>query len=154
MITTILSFLGGSVFRMLWGEISSWINKRQDHAQEIERMRLQAELDAGRHEREQEAIKTQAALNIQVVRVQGEQAIGEVEANGWLEAVRATGKSIGVAWVDAWNAVIRPALATWSVAMITAHYAGWIKLDDNGWQLAGAILGIYVADRALFKRGK
>jgi hypothetical protein len=33
-ITTILSFLGGSVFRMLWGEISSWMNKQQDHAHE------------------------------------------------------------------------------------------------------------------------
>jgi hypothetical protein len=117
-------------------------------------MKLQSELDDKRHAREQEAIKTQAELNIQVVRVQGEQAIGEVEANAWLEAVKNTGKSIGVVWVDAWNAVIRPALATWATAMITAHYAGWIKMDDNGWQLAGAILGIYVADRALFKRGK
>jgi hypothetical protein len=154
MISAILSFLGGSVFRMLWGEISSWIDKKLEHTQEMERMRLQSELDDKRHAREQEAIKTQAELSIQVVRVQGEQAISEVEANGWLEAVKATGKAIGVAWVDAWNAAIRPALATWAVVMISAHYAHLITMDDNGWQLAGAILGIYVADRALFKRGK
>lgn len=154
MISAILSFLGGSVFRMLWGEIASWINKKLDHEQEMERMRLQSDLDDKRHAREQEAIKTQAEMNIQVVRVQGEQAVNEVEASAWLEAVKATGRSVGVKWVDAWNAVIRPALATWAVAMISAHYAHWITMDENGWALAGAILGIYVADRTLFKRGK
>jgi hypothetical protein len=27
-------------------------------------------------------------------------------------------------------------------------------LDDNGWSICGAALGIYLADRSLFKRGK
>jgi hypothetical protein len=31
--------------------------------------------------------------------------------------------------------------------------AGW-TLDEQGWALLGAILGIYVADRTLTKRGK
>ena len=41
MFSALFSFLGGSVFRMIWGEVSSFIEKRQEHAQEIERMRLQ-----------------------------------------------------------------------------------------------------------------
>ena len=36
-----------------------------------------------------------------------------------------------------------------------SHFAqnGWV-LDDNGWSICGAALGIYLADRSLFKRGK
>ena len=33
------------------------------------------------------------------------------------------------------------------------YRAGWV-LDEQGWALVGAVLGIYVADRTLFKRGK
>ena len=32
MFATLISFFGGSVFRMLWGEISSFMNKKQDYA--------------------------------------------------------------------------------------------------------------------------
>ena len=40
MISALVSFLGGSVFRMLWGEISAWLTKAQDHKHEIERGRV------------------------------------------------------------------------------------------------------------------
>ena len=42
MISAIISFLGGSVFRMIWGEVSTWVTAKQNHAQELERLRLQA----------------------------------------------------------------------------------------------------------------
>jgi len=155
MITTLISFLGGSVFRMLWGEISSWLTKRQDHAQEIERIRLQGELDAAAHERNLVTIKAQADAGVKVIEQQAASAMQGVESDAWLDAVKATGRTVGVAWIDAWNAAIRPAVATWAVILITIHYANhnWV-LDDNGWGLCGAALGIYLADRALFKRGK
>lgn len=154
MISAILSFLGGSVFRMLWGEISAWLNKAQDHKQEMERMRLQSELDQQRHEREQEAIKTQAALQVQVIRVQGEQAVSEVEANAWLEAVKATGKTTGIAWVDAWNAMIRPMVATWAIVMLSAEAVKLLTMTEATASVCFAALGLYLADRALAKRGK
>ena len=31
MFSALFSFLGGSVFRMIWGEISSFIEKKQEH---------------------------------------------------------------------------------------------------------------------------
>ncbi len=155
MITTLLSFLGGSVFRMLWGEISSWLTKRQDHKQEIERIKLQAELDAAAHTRNLEVIKAQSEAGVKIIEQQAAAAMQCAEADAWLEAVKGTTQTIGVRWIDAWNGVIRPFVATWAVAMITIHYAqaNWV-LDDNGWGLCGAALGIYLADRALFKRGK
>lgn len=154
MITALLSFLGGNVFRMIFGEVIAYLNKKQDHAQEIDRLKLQNALDAAQHARNLEAIKTQAELGVKTIQVQSEAAIGEIEAQGWLEAVKGTSLKTGLAWVDAWNAIIRPALATWSIAMITLGEFMVVHLSDNTIALAGVALGIYVADRQLFKRGK
>ena len=154
MISALISFLGGSIFRSLWGEISTWMTARQDHEHEIERMRLQGELDAAAHARNLDAIRVQAGLGVQTIQVQAESDIGRLEADGWLTAVKGTTLATGVWFVDLWNGVIRPAVATWSVMMISGHYLRWWTLDDNGWSICGAALGIYLADRALFKRGK
>ena len=154
MISALLSFLGGSVFRMLWGEIASWVNKRQDHAHEIERMKLQAEFEAAQHERNLEAIKIQAELGVKVIEAQAQSAVDQLEAEGWLEAVKATGRKVGIAWVDAWNAVIRPGVATWSIVMLTCNEFGVFVISDETASVCFAALGIYLADRTLNKRGK
>jgi len=153
--SALLSFLGGSVFRMIWGEMSAWWSKKQDHEHEIERMRVENELADRAHSRNLESIKLQADMNIKVIGVQAEAGISQTEADGWLEAVKGTTKVIGVKFIDAWNAGIRPLVATWALAMLTLHIAqnGWV-LDDYGWQICGAALGIYLADRTLAKRGK
>jgi hypothetical protein len=155
MFTALLSFLGGNVFRMLFGEVVSYFNKKQDHGFEVERMRLQGDLDSAQHGRNMESIKLQADMGIKTVQVQAEAAIGQIEAEGWLAAVKGTTQAIGIWFIDAWNGAIRPFVATWAVLMLTLHFAskGWV-LDDNGWSICGAALGIYLADRALFKRGK
>lgn len=155
MITALFSFLGGNVFRMIFGEVVSFLNKRQEHAQEVERMKLQGELDAAQHARNLEAITTQANLGVKTIQVQAEAALNQVEAEGWLEAVKATAIKTGIAWVDAWNAVIRPGVATWSIVMMTLVEIGAIsKMSENTAAICGAALGIYLADRSLFKRGK
>lgn len=155
MISALISFLGGSLFRMLWGEISSFINKRQDNIHELELLKVHGTLDAEAHARNLESMKTQASLNIQVVKEQSNADVAVIETDAWLEAVKGTTKTVGIRFIDAWNGVIRPLVATWAIVMITINFAnmGWI-LDDNGWMLCSAALGIYLADRALFKRGK
>jgi len=152
---TILSFFGGSAFRMLWGEISSWLTKRQDHAHELELLRAQAQIAADQHARNLEAIRVQAELGVQTIRVQAEGDVSKLDAAAFNTAVELTGKSTGIWLVDLWNGVIRPALATMCAALVALHFyrANWV-LDENGWALVGAVLGIYVADRTLFKRGK
>lgn len=154
MITSILSFLGGSVFRMLWGEISHWMTAKQEHAHEIERMKVQAELDAAQYERQQGAIKLQHEIGIKVVEAQSEAAIGQIAAEGWLEAVKATARVTGIAFVDGWNAMIRPGVATWSVVMLTLGEFAVIKLSESSLAVCSAALGIYLAERNLLKRGK
>ena len=46
MITALLAFLGGNVFRMIFGEVIAYLNKRQDHLQELDRMREEAGIEA------------------------------------------------------------------------------------------------------------
>lgn len=154
MVSAILSFLGGSAFRAIWGEVSNWLTERQNHAHEMERMRLQAEIDAAQHARNLDSIRLQADLGVREIRVQAEADINRIESEGWLEAVRSTGRAIGIAWVDAWNAVIRPAVATWSVAMLTLSEFGVFALTDTTASVCFAALGLYLADRTLGKRGK
>lgn len=154
MLSAILSFLGGSVFRMIWGEVSAWVNKKQDHQHEVERMRLQAELDEKAHQRRMESIRFEAEQQVKVIQVQAEAAVGQVEVEGWLEAVKATGRAIGVAWVDAWNAAIRPGIATWGVVMLTLEAFAVAQVTEGTASVIFAAIGIFVADRSLGKRGK
>ena len=118
-------------------------------------MRLQADLDAAQHGRAMEAVTIQAQLGVKTIQVQAEAAIGQIEAEGWLAAVNATAKVIGIAWIDGWNAVIRPGVATWAIIMMTLGELGVIvHLSENTIAVCGVALGIYLADRSLFKRGK
>jgi hypothetical protein len=154
MFTALFSFLGGSVFRMIWGEVSAWLTAKQDHSQEMERMRLQAELDAAQHERNLEAQRLQAELGVKVIEAQREADVSRIEADGWLSAVKATSVATGVRIIDAWNASIRPGVATWSIVMLTLGEFAVITISDNSLSVCSAALGIYLADRALLKRGK
>lgn len=152
--SALLSFLGGSAFRMIWGEVSHWITAAREHKREIEAMRLQGELDAAQHARNLEAIKVQAGLGIQTIRVQAEADIGKIDVDTFQEGVKLTGKTIGVAWVDAWNAIIRPATATWSIGMLTLDAFEVLKVSEATLSVCFAALGLYLADRALARRGK
>jgi hypothetical protein len=155
MIEALFSFLGGSVFRMVWGEVSAWYNKKQDHAFEIERLRLQGDLDAAQHIRTQEMLRLQNELGIQMVDAKAEADIGVEEAEAFTKAMQNAFKPTGWAFVDIWNGIIRPAAATIALAL-------WIlKLNSQNWlmqewdiTLAGTVLGFFFADRSLGKRGK
>jgi len=154
MMSALLSFLGGSAFRMIWGEVSIWLTKKQDHRHEMEMMQLQADLDARRHAMQLDAIREQAKAGVQVIEAQREAAVDEIETNAWLEAVRATARPVGVAWVDAWNAVIRPGGATWALAMLTLDAFDVASVNATTEAVCFAFLGLFVADRALGKKGK
>lgn len=155
MFGALISFLGGSAFRLLWGDISGWITAKQNHAHEKEMSVLQAQFAAEAFAREQEAIRAQHEMNVQVIRVQGEVDLDKLDAQIFGKGVDATMSQTGIWIVDFLNGIIRPALAVECMALWSFHLynSGW-KLDDNGWSLVGAALGIFVADRSLMKRGK
>ena len=155
MFTALLSFLGGSAFRMIWGEMSAFITKRQEHAQELDRLRLQGELDAAAHARNLQALQLQAQLGVQTIEVQRDADLARLETDAWGDMVRSLRSPTGIAFLDFWNGAIHPLLATLAIAVVVAQIAanGFV-LSDWDKELVAAILGLYVADRRLAKRGK
>lgn len=155
MFTALLSFLGGSVFRMLWGEIAGWVTAHQSHRQEIERLRWQAEADAAQHARNLEAIKVQADLGVQTIRVQAEADTERIEAQAWGAAVATLHQPSGIGVVDAWNGIIRPLAASIAILLwvLALNEQGW-KMGEWDKELVGVVLGFFFASRELMKRGK
>lgn len=155
MISALFSFLGGSVFRMIWGEVSAWLTARQEHKHELARMQMQAQLEADQHARNLAALRLQAELGVQTIRVQGEADLAREDAGAFRDAVANSMKPTGIGWVDAWNAAVRPAFA--SVVLILwlliLHRQGY---TPSPWDLdmMAAVAGFFFADRSLGKRGK
>lgn len=155
MFSALFSFLGGSVFRMIWGEVSAFVKAREDHKFEIERMQLVGQQEAAQHARNLESIRLQADLGVKVIAAQREADMERLDGQGWLAAVQDVGKPTGILWLDVWNGAVRPLLATLAILVVVAEVivAGFV-ISEWTRELLGAILGIYVADRSLAKRGK
>lgn len=155
MLSALISFLGGTAFRMIWGELSSYLNKKQDHRFETERLQLEAAIDQERHARDLERIRLQADLGVREIQIAADNAISKVEVDAWFETVREVGKPTGLKWLDGWNGAVRPLLATLAILAVVAQIvANDFALSEWDQGLISAILGLYVADRSLQKRGK
>ena len=151
----IFSFLGGSAFRLIFGEVSSYFTKAQDHKYELARMEFQAKEDASQHDRNLASIRLQAELEVKVIEVQSKSDLDKIDASAWAEAVSAVGRSTGIKFLDAWNGSIRPALATLATIMLAAQFIhDDFMLTATIAEVVFAIIGIYIADRQLAKRGK
>lgn len=155
MLSALFAFLGGSAFRMIWGELASWLNRREDHEHEIDRLRLQADLDDKRHARDLERIRLQHELGVTEIQVAGDVAANKMELEAFTEAIRNASRPSGVPWVDAWNASIRPqyaevALALWLLKLIAQGFV----MDEFDIGLMAVIAGFFFADRSLSKRAK
>ena len=155
MFSALFSFLGGSVFRMIWGELSSAWTKHQDHKQELEALELQAKLDQARHEQEMERLKVSSSLNIQQIEVQSNADTAKLDAEAFIASMKTVNAPTGNRYIDAWNGSIRPACAT------TALLVWWFCLYTQGFvltewdkELVGVILGFYFAHRVFTSRGK
>jgi S-formylglutathione hydrolase FrmB len=151
----IFSFLGGGAFRAIWGELSSYFTKRQDAKLEIERMRLQGDLDAAQATRNLEAIKVQAALGVKTIQVQADADVARSAADAFEKAVERAATPTGIRWVDAWNGIVRPSFATVVISLwvLALYRQNWVLA---AWDLdmMGSIAGFYFADRSLGKRNK
>lgn len=155
MFSALFSFLGGSAFRMLWGEIAAWVSSKQEHSHEIERMRLQAELDAAQHARNLEAQRLQAELGIKEIAVRSEADLALKDLDVWGKAIDNAGKATGFMLVDVWNGIIRPLVATIAVILwvLALNSQGW-KMTEWDKEIVGVVFGFFFASRELAKRGK
>lgn len=151
----LLSFLGGSAFRMIWGEVSSYFTKRQDHKYEIQRMELENKFASDQHARNLEAQRLQVELGHKTIAIQAEADVGRTEAEAFRAAMESAFKPTGVAWLDAINGLVRPAYGYTALVLwlLSVHQAGW-TLTAWSLDLMAVIVGFFFADRSLRKRGK
>lgn len=155
MLSALFSFLGGSVFRMIWGEASAYLNKRQDHQHETEMIRLQASLDEAKHARDLEQMKLANELGLKTIEVQKDAQIAQAEVDAFSRAIEAAARPTGIYWVDAWNGCIRPSYATVALGLWLVKVAvQGFKMDTFDAELLAVVAGFYFADRSLGKRGK
>jgi hypothetical protein len=152
MLEAVLSFLGGSAFRMIWGEVSSFFVRKQEHEQEVQRMQMQAEMDDRAHSRNLESLRLQSELGIKEIQIQSDADVSIEEAVAFTEAVKQSYKPSGIRWIDAWNASIRPQYAEVALALwvLKLYQQGFI-MDGFDIGLMAVIAGYFFADRTLRK---
>jgi hypothetical protein len=144
----ILSFLGGTAFRWLFGEALDFLKRRQELANELALMQLQHEQDRDKHQWQQEAIKLHADMGVKVIEAQSEADDRRGAAEAFLAAVQGVNKASereGV--IGAWNASIRPLLATVAIFALVGESAGWITLSALFAEVSCAVLGVFVGER-------
>lgn len=153
MFSALFSFLGGSVFRMIWGEVSEFVNKSQDHKHEMEALRLQSELEDKKALQELERMRVASELGIKELEVKTNAEIEAKDADAFIAAMATVNVKTGNWFIDAWNGSIRPAAAT------TALLLWWFCLYTQGFvltewdkELVGVILGFYFAHRVFSSR--
>ena len=153
MFSALFSFLGGSAFRASWGEIAQFVQNKQEHAQELEAMKLQAEIADKTHAQEMEKLRTLSELGIKEIEAKSDGELNLKEADAFIEAMKTMNRKSGIRWVDGWNAAIRPLAATTAIAI------WWLCLYQQGFnftewdrELMGAILGFYFASRVFSKK--
>lgn len=148
MISALITFLGGTAARLFFGHLFDMLTKWQDTKNELAHLRLQGELDAAQHARNLEAIRVQAELGVKVIEAQTQAHVSEAEADAFVEAVKATGQKTGIVWVDVWNGIIRPFLASVCIALwISSLVARRFQLDEWDRALMSLALGIFVGGR-------
>lgn len=145
----IISFIGGTAFRWLFGEVMGFFKARQEHKQELEMLRLNHELAAQQAQWRRDEIAAQAAAGVQVIEAKAE-ADDRGFANAMtLEALRQIGQQSGIAWVDAWNQSIRPLLATVAIVLIVGNAIApaHVALTGVVLEVVCGILGLFVGGR-------
>lgn len=154
MLTALFTFLGSAGLRLFIGKLFDAFDKWQDHRNEVARLKLQGELDAAQHDRNLAAVRLQAEMGVKVIEAQTVAHISSAEADAFVAAVKATGQQTGVAWVDVWNGIIRPLLASVCIALWVSSMAhrGFV-LDEWDRSLMGLALGVFVGGRISAKGG-
>lgn len=146
----LISFLGGTAFRWLFGELIGFFRAKQEHEQEMQRMRLSFEQDAQRHQWQQEAIAAQAAAGVRVIEAQAQAASGAAADAAFLAAVQGIDTASKRAdWIGAFNALIRPELAQVSILLLAGH-AIWpdvVVLQGIVAEVVCGALGLFIGER-------
>ncbi len=123
LISTLLGMLGGALPRVM-----TWMETRSNHSHELEFARLQHELQMQRMTAEagSKLREAEAGIVAEEMRATREHLTAIIEAQG---------KTTGIAWIDGFNALLRPLAAALILVLFIVTAGGFV----------GAVLGQYAA---------
>jgi hypothetical protein len=150
MISGLLSFFGGTAFRWILGEVFGVLRARQEHKTELERLRLEHEQARDRQQWQREAVEAAAAAGIKVVEAKAEADRGAAADAAFLAAIGGVNMASQRSdWIGAWNACIRPALATVGIVLLVGQAVApsAVVLSALMLDLICAVLGVFVGER-------
>ena len=152
MISALFSFLGGSAFRMIWGQVADYVEKRQNHQHEIEMLELQADMDKVRHSMDIDRLKVSSELGIKEVVIKADAEVDKLDAEAFMQAMKAANQKTGIIFVDAWNGIIRPMAASIAIILWVAalHRVGYVMSEWDK-ELVAVVLGFFFASRVLVR---
>lgn len=146
----LISFLGGTAFRWLIGEVLGFIKARDEHKAEMERMRLQHDQDADRAKWQREAMAAAAAEGLRIVEAQSVASAARAADDAFLSAIGGVNEASKRSdWIGAWNASIRPLLASVSIVLLVGQAVApsVFVLSALTLDLICAVLGVFVGER-------
>lgn len=146
----ILSFLSGTAFRWLFGEIIGFVKEREERKRELEMMRLSHEQEKDKHQWQQEAIAAHAAAGVRVIEARRQADESAAADDARLKAIEGVNKaSDRNDWIGAWNASIRPFLATVGILLLIGNTVAptVFVLSALVMELICAVLGVFVGER-------
>jgi hypothetical protein len=166
--SAVVAFLMSAGGRLLFSYVADWFNKHQQHTQEMAMLKMQAELDDRRHERDMQSIRLQSDLKIEQVQVAGDIDLEKIRDAGFFRAIEAAENAplTGIKFVDGWNRCIRPGWATVALLLwvlkVGAQIVQVFTNDGNLGQvmdafdtaLLASIAGFYFANREIAKGNK
>jgi hypothetical protein len=146
----LISFLGGTAFRWILGEVLGFMKARDDHRMELERLRLQHDQDRDRAQWQREAMSAAAAEGLRIIEAQSVASAARAADDAFLAAIGGVNDASKRAdWIGAWNASIRPLLATVAILLIAGNALApqYVVLSALVTDLICAVLGVFVGER-------
>lgn len=143
MITT---FLASTGFRWLLGEALEFLKGRAARKDEMELMRLQADIKKEEHARQQAAMRSAAYQGIKEIQVRDEDLRDTI---GRLEATKATASVTGDWLIDRTNGLVRPLAAYICLLLIVLNAVApsHVVLSAFVLELCSSVLGVFVGGR-------
>jgi hypothetical protein len=100
-------------------------------------------------------MKVANQLGLQTIELNGNIARDLQEGSTFAEAAKQLGLLTNYPFIDKWKSSIVPMAATLCLSMIVLDFIkGGLVMKDYHKELAGSVLGLFVADRFLFRRSK
>jgi hypothetical protein len=148
MFTAIIGLLGGATARLVLGQLFDFVNRWQESKNQIAMMQAQAQIDAAKSQQQISLLQLQSSLGIKEIEAQVDAHSAATDDDSFLQAVKNTAVTVGVKWVDAWNSMIRPTLATVCIGLWC--WSLWERkfvMTDWDLNMISTALGIFIGGR-------